>query len=100
MSADPMPTIKDILGYPQVQPAADPIGELIERAENAGSPEHGLVWAQIATARAIQAQTLQQRIGNKLTVAHIDAITSFGDTPEDFRIRGYLTNDEWLELDS
>ena len=59
------------------EPAAgesDPVEALIEQAVNAHSPEQGAVYAQIATVRAIQAQTEQLRIANKLTVTLIEQI--------------------------
>lgn len=81
--SDPMDTVRDgdplfaaaaeygrtHLGWTDdEEPVTDPVDVLLERAENAMSPELGLLYAQMATARAIQAQTEQARIGNLLAL--------------------------------
>lgn len=66
------------------------IDDLLRTAQQQHSPEHALALAQIATAKAIQQQAKQIRIGNRLKVA---ALETMG--PVDHTV---LTPDEWLEL--
>lgn len=61
-----------VLGWKDGEDDRDPVDGLLERAENANSPELGLAYAQMATARAIQQQTEQARISNLLALAQFD----------------------------
>lgn len=63
----------------------DPIADLIERAENAHDHTLGLVFAQLATVRAMQAQTEQARIANLI------ALGQYRVAPDDLPpFRSYL----------
>jgi hypothetical protein len=58
---------------PDPTPELDPIEDLIEQATNAHNPVQGMVYAQIATVRAIQSLALEMQIEAARTVQRLRA---------------------------